>query len=83
MSNILDVVREHVPLTETATAFKGLCPFHVEKTPSFHVNTKGGYFHCFGCGAVGDAEEFLERTAALKVVDCHGQVDPIRVLPLL
>ena len=40
--------------------WKGLCPFHGEKTPSFHVNREKGFFHCFGCGVGGDVIKFVE-----------------------
>ena len=43
-----------------ARRYKGLCPFHSEKTPSFHVNPDKGFFHCFGCGVGGDVFKFLE-----------------------
>ncbi len=59
-ANILQVVQEHVPLRRAGTTHKGLCPFHAEKTPSFHVNPEKGFFHCFGCGAGGDVFKFLE-----------------------
>lgn len=59
-ANILQVVQEHVQLRRAGTTHKGLCPFHAEKTPSFHVNPEKGFFHCFGCGAGGDVFKFLE-----------------------
>src|SRR5437867_3732204 len=59
-ANILQVVQEYVPLKRAGTTYKGLCPFHAEKTPSFHVNPEKGFFHCFGCGAGGDVFKFLE-----------------------
>ena len=59
-ANILQVVQEYVPLKRAGTTYKGLCPFHGEKTPSFHVNPERGFFHCFGCGLGGDVFKFLE-----------------------
>ena len=59
-ANILQVVQEYVPLKRAGTAYKGLCPFHSEKTPSFQVHPEKGFFHCFGCGAGGDVFKFLE-----------------------
>jgi DNA primase len=56
----VQVVQEYVPLKRAGTTYKGLCPFHSEKTPSFHVNPDKGFFHCFGCGAGGDVFKFLE-----------------------
>ncbi len=59
-ANIVQVVSEYVPLRRVGATYKGLCPFHSEKTPSFHVNPDRGFFHCFGCGAGGDVFKFLE-----------------------
>ena len=56
----MQVVQEYVPLKRAGTTYKGLCPFHSEKTPSFHVDPEKGFFHCFGCGAGGDVFKFLE-----------------------
>src|SRR5262245_35252406 len=59
-ANIVQVVQDYVPLKRAGTTYKGLCPFHSEKTPSFHVNPDKGFFHCFGCGVGGDVFKFLE-----------------------
>jgi DNA primase len=59
-ADIVDVVQETVPLRRVGATFKGLCPFHGEKTPSFHVNRDKGFFHCFGCGVGGDVFKFVE-----------------------
>jgi DNA primase len=59
-ANIVQVVQEYVPLKRAGATYKGLCPFHSEKTPSFHVNPEKGFFHCFGCGVGGDVFKFLE-----------------------
>jgi DNA primase len=59
-ANIVQVVQEYVPLRRAGTKYKGLCPFHSEKTPSFHVDPEKGFFHCFGCHAGGDVFKFLE-----------------------
>ena len=59
-ANIVQVVQEFVPLKRAGATFKGLRPFHAEKTPSFHVNPEKGFFHCFGCGVGGDVFKFLE-----------------------
>jgi len=58
--NILQVIQEYVPLKKMGATWKGLCPFHSEKTPSFHVNPEKGFFHCFGCGVGGNVFKFLE-----------------------
>ncbi len=60
--NIADVVSEHVTLKSAGPgSLKGLCPFHDERSPSFHVRPTLGYYHCFGCGESGDAITFLQR----------------------
>ena len=53
-ADIVVVIQDYVSLKKTGATYKGLCPFHGEKTPSFHVNRDKGFFHCFGCGAGGD-----------------------------
>ncbi len=47
----------------------GLCPFHKEKTPSFHVNPERGFYHCFGCGVSGDAIRFVQETEGMSFVE--------------
>jgi DNA primase len=59
-ANILQVVQEYVSLRKAGISYKGLCPFHSEKTPSFQVHPEKGFFHCFGCGVGGDVIKFLE-----------------------
>ena len=56
----MQVVQERVPLRRSGATWKGLCPFHGEKTPSFHVNGDKGFFKCFGCGVGGDVIKFVE-----------------------
>lgn len=64
--DLVDLVGTYVPLKRAGERWKGLCPFHQEKTPSFTVNPKLGIFHCFGCHAGGDAFEFLKRHDRLE-----------------
>jgi len=59
--NIVDVIGRHVPLKKTGSNYKGVCPFHNEKTPSFVVSDTKQIFTCFGCGATGDVLEFVQR----------------------
>jgi DNA primase len=59
-ADIVRVVQDYVSLRKAGTKFKGLCPFHSEKTPSFTVDQEKGFFHCFGCHAGGDVFKFLE-----------------------
>jgi len=59
--DMVELVGQSVNLKRAGENWKGLCPFHAEKTPSFTVNPKRGIFHCFGCGVGGDAFGFLMR----------------------
>lgn len=58
--SIVEIVSDTVSLKRDGSGYKGLCPFHDEKSPSFHVNTRGT-FHCFGCGEGGDAITFIQK----------------------
>lgn len=71
-TDIVDVVGRHVSLKRAGASYKGLCPFHEEKSPSFHVHKSSGHYHCFGCSAHGDAISFLmqyERLAFHQAVE--------------
>ena len=59
--NIVDVIGRVVPLKKSGSNFKGVCPFHNEKTPSFVVSETKQIFTCFGCGATGDVIAFVKR----------------------
>lgn len=60
-ADIVDVVSDYVQLQPSGKNFKGLCPFHSEKTPSFFVDKERGFFHCFGCGEKGNAITFVQK----------------------
>ena len=61
-TNIADIVGEYVSLKSAGVgSMKGLCPFHEERSPSFHVRPQVGYYHCFGCGEGGDVYKFLQQ----------------------
>jgi DNA primase len=63
------VVGRRVKLTRAGREWKGCCPFHNEKTPSFYVNDDKGFYHCFGCGAHGDVIRFLTDQEGLPFMD--------------
>ncbi|MSU66566.1 MAG: DNA primase [Opitutus sp.] len=75
--NVADVVSRVVTLRKAGGAqLKGLCPFHNEKTPSFHVNADKGFYKCFGCGKAGDVISFVQETEQLnfsEAVEALGQ----------
>ena len=61
-ADIVDFVQQVTPLKLAGKSYKGLCPFHREKSPSFHVDRDKGLFYCFGCGTGGDVFKFLALT---------------------
>ncbi len=65
-SDIVAVVSDYVTLRKSGRNFFGLCPFHPEKTPSFSVNPDKQIFHCFGCGAGGNAFTFVQRQQGIS-----------------
>ena len=64
-----EVVGRRMPIKKHGREYQGLCPFHNEKSPSFTVNDEKGFFHCFGCGAHGDAIEFVRKFERLSYVE--------------
>ena len=66
---LASVVGRRVKLTRAGRELKGCCPFHNEKTPSFYVNEDKGFYHCFGCGAHGDAIRFVMEQDGLPFMD--------------
>ncbi|MDO5700007.1 MAG: DNA primase [Bowdeniella nasicola] len=69
-TRIEDIVSQHVTLRSAGVgSMKGLCPFHDEKTPSFHVRPQVGRWHCFGCGEGGDVISFVQRVEHLSFVE--------------
>lgn len=66
-ARIDDIVREYVTLKSAGGgSLKGLCPFHEERSPSFHVTPSRGFYHCFGCGEGGDVITFIQKMDALS-----------------
>ena len=73
-TNIVTLIGRHVSLTKKGNSYWGLCPFHKEKTPSFSVKEDEGYYHCFGCGASGDAIGFLQEKEGLDFMAAVRQL---------
>jgi DNA primase len=73
-ADIVEVVGEHVKLKRSGSGYTGLCPFHNEKSPSFHVTPRMGIYKCFGCGAGGDVFQFVMQ------MDGVGFTEAIRTL---
>ena len=67
--DVLEVVSDHVEIKRMGVAHKGLCPFHQEKSPSFMIQKGDTHYHCYGCGAHGDAIQFLMEYLNLSFVD--------------
>ncbi|MBT6347436.1 MAG: DNA primase [Nitrospina sp.] len=68
-TDIVAVISEHVVLKKTGQNFKGLCPFHSEKSPSFTVSPEKRIYHCFGCGAGGNVFKFLMEVQSISFPD--------------
>lgn len=67
--DIVDLIDSHVPLKKSGSNYVARCPFHTEKTPSFSVNRQKQFYHCFGCGAGGNAISFLMAFDHLEFVE--------------
>src|SRR5689334_6321990 len=68
-TKIVELVGETVKLQRRGRSFTGLCPFHKEKSPSFHVNPERGFYHCFGCHESGDAIKFVQKLEGLDFIE--------------
>jgi DNA primase len=73
-ADIVAVIQDYVSLKKLGASYKGLCPFHAEKTPSFQVNRDKGFFHCFGCNTGGDVIAFLELHDKIGFADAVKQL---------
>ena len=68
-SDIVEIVSSYVTLRRNGSDFVGLCPFHREKTPSFHISSDKQLFYCFGCGTGGNLIDFVMKIENLDFVD--------------
>jgi DNA primase len=83
-TDLVAVVSESVPsLKKRGRRFLGLCPFHQEKTPSFHVNPDSGLYYCFGCKETGDVFRFLERVEGYTFVEAVKSLAERAGIPIL
>jgi DNA primase len=73
-ADIVTVISDYVSLRKAGTSYKGLCPFHAEKTPSFNVNRDRGFFYCFSCQVGGDVFKFMELKEQLGFQDAVRQL---------
>ncbi len=81
-TSIVSLVSQHVKLRRRGSAWLGLCPFHNEKTPSFHVNEDRKNFHCFGCSKSGDAIDWLQEVEGLSFLDAVKELADRAGVPL-
>ncbi|MBL0220487.1 MAG: DNA primase [Myxococcales bacterium] len=73
-ADIIQVIGQHVQLRKAGRNWKGLCPFHGEKTPSFNVSPDKGFFHCFGCQKHGDVFTFIMELEGKSFVEAAEQL---------
>jgi len=84
--DIVSVIDGYVPLTKNGAEYEACCPFHSEASPSFKVSQVKQFYHCFGCGANGDAIKFLQEHQGLSFLDAVAQLGgdrPASDLPMV
>jgi DNA primase len=81
-ADIVAIVSRHTQLQRVGGRWKGLCPFHSEKTPSFHVRPETGSFHCFGCHAGGSVVDFVMKTERLEFMEAIEKLAKETNIPL-
>ncbi|MBU4375865.1 MAG: DNA primase [Candidatus Omnitrophica bacterium] len=81
--NIAEVISGYIPLKRAGRNFRALCPFHHEKTPSFMVNPDKGIYHCFGCGAGGNAFSFVMKYERLEFPEAARMLAEKAGVPIL
>ncbi len=82
-TNIVGLIGETVRLARKGRSHVGLCPFHKERTPSFNVSEERNYFHCFGCGASGDAIKFIMDIEGLSFVEAITRLAERAGIPIV
>ncbi len=82
-ANIVDLLGRYIQIRRAGSAWKACCPFHQEKTPSFHINPTRQSFHCFGCGVGGDAIKFLMLFENLSYPDALRRLADVNGIPII
>jgi DNA primase len=80
--DIIEVISNRIEIKKAGREYKGLCPFHTEKTPSFTVSQEKGFYHCFGCGAHGTALGFLmdyENQAFVEAIEELSKIAGVEI----
>ena len=81
-TSLVDLISASVALKQRGENYTGLCPFHNEKTPSFSINARKGFYYCFGCGASGNAISFLMAHGHLDFMDAVKELARMHGVPL-
>src|SRR5436305_279892 len=81
-SDVVDVIGGYLPLKRAGANFVTLCPFHKEKSPSFHVNPHRQVFHCFGCHKGGDVFSFVQEYESISFLDAVRRLAERAHIPL-
>ena len=81
-TEIAELIGRYMPLHRAGRHFKALCPFHQERTPSFHINTDKQIFHCFGCGVGGNVFGFLMHHERLTFPEAVNRLAQAAGVPI-
>lgn len=82
-TDIVDLISSYIPVKRAGSSFKANCPFHNEKSPSFHINPQRQSFKCFGCGEGGDAFSFVMKHEGLSFVDAVRKLAAKANIPII
>lgn len=82
-TDIVDLISSYIPVKRAGSSFKANCPFHNEKSPSFHINPQRQSFKCFGCGEGGDAFSFVMKHEGLSFVDTVRKLAAKANIPII